>query len=222
MKLVHPNIETHIDFSKNKIYSLIVENSKEFYNLTHQLYKQVNVGEDVGQWVLSNNKILNIAKTTLFIYDYYNIDFNSKKIQTLITNEVESVANANDLHFNISQINTLISQINEVIFENIDIPLTSDFEFCLADLIKLSAYKINKENDFLNSIHTYVDIFQKLKNIELVVFVNLFSVLEQEEIENLLKQLKYMNINVLMIDGFDKYNLKNVEKIIIDNDLCVI
>ena len=222
MKLVHPDIDKHFDFNKNRFYSLVVENSNEFYNLTNDFYIQCN-NESGGKWILSkDNTILDISKSILFIYDYFNFDYNSKKIQSLITHEIESIAQANDLYFNIAEINTLISSLNDTICNLSSVPLNTHYDFTLTDLIKLSSYKISTENNFIDSLHSYIDIFQKLKNISLVVFVNLTSYLSDAEIMSLQKQLEYMEINALFIESNNKYTLPLTETVIIDNDLCII
>ena len=46
----------------------------------------------------------------------------------------------------------------------------------------------------------YIYFFVKIKNIKLVIIFNINSILEQEQISLLLKQFKYMQINVLFIN----------------------
>jgi len=63
-------------------------------------------------------------------------------------------------------------------------------------------------------------VFLKLKKIKIVIFVGLLSFLTNQELEELITQLKYMEIKVIFLDGID-LNVK-YPKIIIDNDLCEI
>ena len=56
----------------------------------------------------------------------------------------------------------------------------------------------------------------------MIVFINLSSVLNSEEINEIIKQLNYQQINILMIESQDKYQLNKTKKIIIDKDLCEI
>ena len=50
-----------------------------------------------------------------------------------------------------------IPEISVLILESTAISLTTAL---LADLIKLSSYKISTENNFIDSLHSYIDIFQ--------------------------------------------------------------
>ena len=220
MKLVHINISRHIDFDINFCYSLIIENSTEFYRLTNELYQQTN-GE-VGNFVLSDNEILDISKNCLFFYDYYTNFLNSKKIQNILNNKITQIIQENDFYKEFSQINKILIDINDKIKENIDINIEYNQEFNSDSLIKSSNYKISQTNTLLENIINYIDFYVQNTKINTIIFVGAFTVFDQSTIEIFIKQLKYMQLNILFIDSYQKYKINNIETIIIDNDLCVI
>ena len=131
MKLVHPRIDRNIDFDITDRYSLIIENAREFYDITNDILTQTNF-RDGGEWVLSeNSRILDISKEVVAIYDFYHIDYNNKKIQNLIGQEVIKISKENDIYFKISEINTMINSINSDILQKLDIPVSSDIDFTM-------------------------------------------------------------------------------------------
>ena len=220
MKLVHINISRHIDFDINFCYSLIIENSKEFYRLTNELYQQTN-GEE-GNFVLSNNDILDISKNCLFIYDYYTNLLSSKKVQNILNNKILQIIQDNDFYKEFSQINKILLDINDKIKETINTNIEYNQEFSNENLLKISNYKITQTNSLIDNIINYIDFYTQNTKINTIIFVGAFTVFEQSTIEMLIKQLKYMQLNVLFIDNYQKYKIDNIETIIIDNDLCVI
>ena len=68
----------------------------------------------------------------------------------------------------------------------------------------------------------YISVMQKLSDLKVVVFVNANCVFSEQQIKSIIKQLTYMQLNILFINNIQKYSLNNVETIIIDDDLCEI
>lgn len=207
MKLVHKNINKQFDFKTNLFCHLIVENPKEFFMLTKELHSQTELGEP-GDWVLSDSEILDVSKNCLFIYDYYQLNFNSKKIQNIINSSVLNILKHNDYYKEFSKINLELIELNQKVLENIELPIQYNNDFNFEDFVKFSNYTIGEETNFLQKIISFIDIYSKLKSIKLIIFINLFLVLSKEEINLLIKQLKYQNLSAFFITSGNSYNYK--------------
>ena len=221
MKLVHKDINKHFDFAVNSFQHLIIENAKEFFNLTNELYAQSVLGED-GFWVLSDSGILDLQKETLFISNFFDMDFNSKKIQNLINNKIENELKYNDFYKEFAEINLLLNKLNFDITQRIDLPVSYNNEFSFDDLIKFSNYKITAETDFIEKIISFIDIFTKLKKIKLVVLINATTYLTEKQLLQIFKHLKYANLSAMLIDGKPATKIAAAQTTIIDPDLCEI
>lgn len=223
MKLIHNDfIGIEFDFYNNQFINLVIENSKDFYEFTHQLYLQIEENQELG-WVLSkDNKIESISKNVLFINDYFNFDLNNKKINNLINQNILEFFKERDYYKNFALINNEISLLEQEILLNIDLPLICEKEFFYEDLIKLLEFKINENISFIEKIITYIDIFIKLKKIEIVCFVDIFSYLTKDEVSQLIKQLKYMEVSGFFLENSVKLKLDDLKTVIIDNDFCII
>ncbi len=220
MKLIHPLIDKQIVFTQTDEHLLVVENQSEFFNLTKELYDQ-HEGLN-GNWVLSDVDELNIAKKSLFIYDFYSLSCNSKKIQNLLINELCDIATSQDFLQQVSYINQAILQFNDLLLQNTSLNLAGKDEFTVEDIIKLSSFHVNEESNLLDRFMTYIDLFVKLKNINLVVLVNSFAVFDCTQVRQLLKQFHYWGLKTLFIEPRDNDDIFPVPKIIIDKDLCVL
>jgi len=222
MKLIHSHIDVEFDFDKNSSQLLIIENSSEFFELTHQLYRQCEGAGD-GEWVLSDDsQILSLQKLSEIITEYYSFSLNNKKIENLLNGELLSLLKSGDYFEEFSLINKNLIAINEDLSMRLDFPVSYSEEFLFEDFIKFSHYKINENLGLTEKLLTYIDIYVNIKNIKLAIFVNLFSILSEDDIKKLLKQLEYMQIKVFFIESQLKYDIKSMQKTIIDNDLCVI
>ena len=223
MRLAHFDIDYVFDFDKqNTTYSLVIENSMQYFNLVKQLIDQNN-GKQGGGWILSQiDKELSLQDNVVCVYNFFDLNLNSKKIESVINNEVLKVIKEKDLLREFEDLSKLVLKINDEILSNIDLPIDSSDDITYENFIKLSNYKITEEIDILNKIVTYVDLFVKLKNIKLVILVDCFAVLSEQDMQKLLKQFNYMDCNVLLINSQNKYTFNDVKKCIIDEDLCII
>lgn len=220
MKLIHPHFSIQIDFDKNDCYSLVIENSREFYEKTSELFRQSN-GDD-GNFVLSENIELDISKACLYIYDFYSDTLNNKKTITSINKKVIDILKSNDFVCEFNEINKLFININDSVLEQLDYNIEYADNLDYDTFVKFSSYKIKTDNSLLENLLSYIQIFVQNEGKILLIFVNLFSVLEKSEIELLIKQLRYMQLKVLLIDSHQKYKVDDIETIIIDDDLCII
>ena len=220
MKLSHPLLDSSIDFCNKKIWFLIIENNKVFYNFASHLFL-MSQGE-VGDFSLSiNNEIVNFAKFTLLLYDFLNFDFSSKKIKSILDNAVQDEMSKPEYILDLARINSQIILLNKKVASQIDLPLDFTEEINIDKIVKISEYYIQEEQSLLEKIVTYIDLFIKLKKIKIVIFVGLLSYISYEELKDLIVQLNYMQINVLFLENKDVC-IKEYPKIIIDNDLCQI
>ena len=72
--------------------------------------------------------------------------------------------------------------------------------------------KINTKNNLLENILLLIDIESELNLDKLVVFVNLKSYLENEELIELYKYSLYKDIKILLVDNHN-YSTNNIEKV---------
>ena len=216
MKLVHPNLEIQIDFEKNDIYCLTIENAKEFFSFTHQLFLQT-LGDD-GDFVLSDNEILNISKNCAFIYDYYSDILNSKKTMSIAANDVTEILKKDDFVEDFSNLNTIMLKINDKIAEQLSYNVNYIDEIDYATFVKLSSFKIENTNSLVENLLSYIQIIDK----KILIFINLFNFLSYNDLNLLLKQLRYMEKYCIFINSHQKYKICDSINFIIDEDLCVI
>lgn len=222
MKLVSNRYQQQIDFDFYPVYFLVIENSQEYLKVVEEFYSECN-GNDESQFVLSNNsEIISISKNCLFVHNYFDLDINNKKIINEINNRVEKVLPTNNFVEDFYKLNKLFVEINDKIVDCFDIELEYDTDLTFDKFIKMSSYKIATQSKFVDRLVSYIKMYCALKKTKLIIFVGLSSFLSKNELELFIKELKYLELNCLLIEPSLKYNLENVGRIIIDEDLCEI
>jgi len=219
MKLVHPNIDVQMDFEQNKNQLLIIENAKEFYNLVNDIVLQYS-GKS-GSWVLSKLFPIDIKSNAIVLHNFFDFSCNNKKVENLLKTEILQILNTEDFLNNLSTLNKDLISLCEKISPFINLPLTFKDNFSFEDFYKILNFSIQEDEDLISKVTNYVDIFSKLTNASLVVLINATTVLEKEQILQLVKDLNYKDLSLLLIESKDT-TIPSFKKIIIDNDLCVI
>lgn len=222
MKLVNNRYQQHMDFNLYPAYFLVLENSQEYLKVVEEFYVECNAKGE-SQFVLSNNsEIIDIAKNCLLIHNYFDLDLNNKKIVNEINNRVLNFISQRDFVQDFCALNKLFIEINDKIVDDFDFKLEYDEDFTYDKFVKISNYKIESQSKFLDRLMSYIKIYCALKKTKLIVFVGLSLFVSKEELEIFIKELKYLELNCLFIEPVLKYNLENVGRIIIDEDLCEI
>lgn len=221
MKLAHFHLDKVIDFNEYFNWILIIENPNEFYSLSNDIFIQTQ-GQD-GQFILSeNNEILKFDRRVLLFYDYFNLEINTKKNLTELNNQVLLELKNGDYITDIYNINQMITKLNSKIINNFDENIFFDNELTFEKFIKISNYHFDEMESIQEKLIHYIDILSKLKNIKLVIFINIGAYLSESQIKAIVKDINYMQIKILFIESNKKFTLKSTKTIIIDDDLCEI
>ena len=215
MKMLLNNYENDVVFDNTYINTLEILNKKAFY----QFLKDINNLNDQDNILFfDNNEPINMDNKIFIIYNFINFDFNTKKITANILNIINNNMDEKDK----DKINNLYNKLKDIythLLDNIDINLEIQEEFKIEDISKLMKPKINTKNNLLENILLLIDIESELNLDKLVVFVNLKSYLENEELIELYKYSLYKDIKILLVDNHN-YSTNNIEKKLqIDEDL---
>lgn len=220
MKLCIKYIDNILVFNNEYINCLEVENKNYFYKIVKELNNIAN-GEMEDNVIFTDNESneINIINKINIIIDYFNIDFNSKKILSLINKKINSSISVNDKD-NLSKLYNKIKKIYIPILNDMDLNIDINNDFDLDLIVKLLNVSIKNKDNILDNLFLLTDIEHELNISKLLVFVNLKQYLNEQELIELYKYLLYNNIVVLLVDS-QAYGVCNEyeKKIIIDNEL---
>lgn len=220
MKLSIKYIDNNIGFDNSYINCLEIENKNYFYKIVNDInsISNGNILEDV---IFSDDeyKELNLSNKINMVFDYFNFDFNSKKIISIINKKINDNISVEDKE-NLSKLYNKIRKIYLPILNDMDLNIDINNDFDLDSIIKLLNVSIKQKDNLLDNLFLLVDIEKELSINKIIVFINLKQYLNNNELIELYKYLLYNNVVVLLIDS-QSYGVCNEyeKKLIIDDEL---
>lgn len=221
MKLVNSEMGINLELKENQVNMLVVEDPVSLRKIIHELNGQCK-GEG-GSFVLShNNEPLVLSKHMGLTIDPFNIDLNSKKIQTKLY-ELILDNFGNDLVEKFGELNQSIVSFLDFALLEIPFPLDYDLEFDKVGLLKLFRVGIQTESmEFAVNIIEYMRLQNNLMNVRVLVFVNLKTVLSEIELKEVYKFAYYSKINLVLIESQRDKQLDTETITVVDKDRCIL
>lgn len=220
-KLIINNCNIIEDFNNNKNIILVIKNKKYLYLLVNSL-----LNEDIdNKYILiidDNNKQQNNDDYIEFIPSIFLLNFNSKKNLTIINKQIKNQYKTS-IKETIETIYTYLLDLQKNICIDFDIELISNIDLIEDDILKLINFEIkDKYDSILDKIINYMKIINQLRKIKIFIFLNLSIYLNKEEIKLLLKESKYYDFKIILIENNEEIIDLFDTKRILDEDLCLI
>ncbi len=220
MKIVVNFIDNEIAVENNNVFNIEVENKVYFYRLINEfnLISKGIISENIFFLDEDDNELNLLNKIDLYI-DYFNIEFNSKKIINNLYKVLKTNINEED-KIKINKCYLKIKNILSKSFLDYNLPLLINDEFDIDTILKLLKVSIDSKNNLLDNLFLLIDINNNFKINELLIFVNLKQYLTLEELNEFYKYSLYSDIKILLIDS-QCYGVTNKfeKKLIIDGNL---
>jgi CRISPR type II-A-associated protein Csn2 len=225
-QLVYCHLEEPFFLDGVTKYCLVIENPSEFFKVVSLLNQQENSDEE--GFVLSDtetSKVLSLKDHSDILIDYFNMDFNNKKIKNLLFASIEKEVKTTELSNSFQKMNSAISDFIDEIIQTSEVSTAAEEKGAgVDDILKLADLHILEDYETPSEmIMSYLSIIYKLKHIDLAFLVNLRAVLPEEKIEEIYRQCSYMKLNIVDIEYSKPGKTLPEEKlVVIDKDLCQI
>lgn len=210
-------IEKEFHIENGNVYDIQIE-SNTFY---HQLVLGL-INEDSDMFSLSENfNSLDFQKECLFISDILTISPNNKKILNALYKRIQEKFLTNENKELLLNINEKFLSLLEQI--SLDVNLETDYltDISINDVLSLYKFSFKEgEEDFLNKIITYIKANQEIKKLSTIITLNFLPLLKENEILLLQKELELLNLTMINFNIRVKHQIKGIEYLTIDMDLC--
>ncbi|TQQ84002.1 type II-A CRISPR-associated protein Csn2 [Peptacetobacter hominis] len=226
MKLVHPDFEYKIEFEENKFNLIILEDKKVFLKYTEEIYNQCNISEEMGGFVLSDDKgkIQKLSKVADIIVDIYNLDINNRKILTKLYSNLRELSNQDELYIETGKIVSEIIRYVDLVTNEAEYSLEYSVEFDVSELFKITDVKFESySSTIIERLCEYVNVSSQILGKRIFIFVNMRNFFDRDVIEEFYRYLSYKKIFAIMIENSIDYTIQDYEKVfVLDSDLCEI
>lgn len=221
MKLVHVNMERKL-LDDNVVTEWVIEAPEEFTRYVQELYMQCEGVE--GDFVLSDGeKELGIAKNVEFLDSVLDLDVNERKILGKLYADLEQLAYSEKF---VVRTQEMIQYLRTYIFEleqETDFMLDVDDGVDMSAIFKGNGVKLETvETGILEKIVHYIKVVRLLLKKQVFVFVNVRSYLTVRQVEQLIKEAAYQEVQILLIENVMRDCVNSERRCIIDSDKCEI
>jgi CRISPR type II-A-associated protein Csn2 len=222
MKLVHPNVSKEIVWNESAhIWEIVIEQPQFLRNILKDFSQHVN---DKGINFLQNGQPLDINSDIDTIFNPFNLDFNNRRALTALLKTILATSTKENIY---EETNAMKSKILKYMSHVID---ASNFDFevdtsdFLADALAkaVNVHIVGEDSDFVQLLVEYMVMMRDLIGIKLFCFVNLRSMIANEEAKDLVHNTLNHQLDVLLIESKNYNPLSKTARLIIDRDLCEI
>ncbi|MDR1775542.1 MAG: type II-A CRISPR-associated protein Csn2 [Actinomycetes bacterium] len=220
MKLVHPDIEQHIDFSAGEVWQLCIENPTYLYALATSLVIQMGAGE--GDFVLSDKgKEISLPATAQLVLDPFTLNPTASRT---VTNKLLAALRAVAFDAeHLQQTTEIVSAVQRYGYDLLD-ALAYDFEttvsegFAVDDVLKALKLQIElPDGDLPSRLVEYFAVLRELAGTRLFILLNFSAWLDANDTTRLVRQVAYDGHCLLFID---RNRLSDIPAIVITEENC--
>lgn len=96
-------------------------------------------------------------------------------------------------------------------------------ELDVPGLLKIAGVKYEEtEIDFLEKLIRYIKTIVRVLSIKVIVFINLRSYLSETQMQEVIKEIEYQEIQAIFMENQERVGLEGGKRYIIDKDQCEI
>jgi CRISPR type II-A-associated protein Csn2 len=224
LKLVHYQIEQDIIIPETNFFTLSIENRHLLLKFLTELRSQIESGSQGDFNLLFNDKMLKIEKNTAAVFDFTDINFNSKSITNLLTKKFTEFLGLGEQSEALINLESIILNLAEDFRLKSGLNIDYDATINSNNLAKVCSLRIaDGGGNLIKRLCEYVNLLCDLKSLKLFILVFGKQFLTEDDICNLHKYCLDKSVMLLIIEGTDKTErLESERRLIIDNDLCAI
>ena len=219
MKLVHCEISGILLNDNTDFTEWIMESPEVFSEYVQELNEQVLGAE--GRFVLSEkDKEIDLSKKADIIFNPFTVEVNSRKVLSRLYAELSNIAKNEQMFVKTAEFLKIVQKYMLDLEHCTDYILEFDSELNITDLLK--AINLRYETQYINfhdKLMQYIKVMASV-GAKTFVFVNIRSYLKYDILQEMIKEMKYLNLQGLLIESVQKNSLEGVNQYVIDKDKC--
>ena len=216
----HRQLEKTLEWTENNHLCELVIESPVFLR---QVLKEFNNTDEKHSLSFTEaEKLLSFENDIGVICNPLKLDFNNRRATTTLLKMLVKSSLSETFYLETSKLKSkIVKYLGSLIDnENFNFEVVSD-DFSIDDLAKAtSLHIVGDEDDFIELITDYMTMMTELASTKMFIFMNLRSLLTEDELIRLRRNLDNRQINVLMVEDVDRGKLDGVQRIIVDKDRC--
>ena len=221
MKLVSALFPTSIEINDTMVSTIVIENRRLYLKVLKNLYAQCHGG--IGEIVLSeNDETLKISSHIEMITDFIAFEPDNKKFQTKIQKMLEEeILGGENYHRAmelLADIEKFMNDVSEIFSFSLDFDGIN-----VNAMIKMSSPKwIDECNKEIEHILNYMELVRELFGEKLFVFAGMKDYYSDQDMQEFIYSVVAHKYRVLLMESRESSILDKEQRLLIDNEICVI
>lgn len=219
MKLVYDRMGHILNFDKEHVIELVVENKRLFFDMVNDMTRQID-GEKGGFVLSIGDKLVEISRYADLSLQFAPFQVNRKSLLTKLCSALEQEAMSAE---NFMDIGRLLAEVEQQIIRLADdLPFdVSCKKLSIGSIIKAIAPEIDHSRDSaLDKIFAYMQLVREIDHDRLFVLVNMRTYFSDDDMDLFAKTTSLHDFKVLLLESTAFAPVKYSKRYIIDDDLC--
>lgn len=225
LTLARYGIEPSIVIPETMFFTLSIENKDFLLSVLKELRLQIEDGKEDGPFYLVlNEKGVDIEKSMDIIFDFTNINFNTKSIANLLIKKFSQFLGLGEQLESLEILEGSIVNLAENFRLKSGLNVEYDAVMSGSNIAKMCSLKIaDHDCPLLERLWEYINLLCDLKPLKLFILVFGKAFLTPVDIHNLYQHCFDKHVRLMFIESTDKMELMPKERrLIIDKDFCSI
>ena len=210
-----------LQLHENEFLEIIIENTTVFSDIIADFTHQTN-GDQGSLLISSGDRIHIFEKTVEFITNPFDIDFSTSRLQKKLLAETSSFISEQYTE-NLATLNqTMIDFWDSVL---VSMPYNMKYDLSVDPSILAKSYNVSLNDDsttIVEHLINYIKVVHQLLGKTVFIFLGIKQFLSQQELVSFLDSVKYENIFLANVSGYQSYSLPSEHLFIYDYDCCII
>ena len=218
----------HLNCQKELIWTeethlaaLVIENPINLRNFLIAL-----TGEDESEppfAFIADEKMLEVGTEVDVLLDPLRLNFNNRRAMTALLKRIVQTASSEDFYLRTGEVKSSVAKYLDDLIEAGDYGFVAsvDEEFSVEGLAKLANLKIGGLGvNYVETLVNYLTMMTELVGVELFAIYGLGMLLDGEEFSRLCHDMENHQINLLLVEPWSGEKLRDIPKIVLDEDGC--
>ena len=218
----HQTLNKQLEWKPSQhLCELVVESPTSL----RQLLRDFTVEDSSRQIsVTEKGESLHFEKDIDVILNPVKLDFNNRRAMTTLLKLLVKTSLSEDFYLSTNSLKSKIIKYLDGVVGAEDFEFeVSTHDFMIDSLAKAAnLHIVGDEDDFVELVTDYMAMMADLTGIKLFVFINLRSLITEDELGRLRHNLNNHQIDVLLVESLDRRVIDGVSRIVVDEDACEI
>lgn len=220
MKISHPKFNTVLEFRRQEITSVVIEDKAFYEEFIVDIYKQINRIEE-SMFFSEEDKIKNMDKEFDFIASTFDLSYSDKKIQKNLIKLLSDEIYESDISLRLLEAYSAISSALEQLKLSCQYEIDYDNDLIITDIFKNFNVNIEQPSGrFVEKLLDYIPNMHDLTGKDIFVIANCDVFLENDDYVHIEKMVKYHNVAVIFVRNEQIELPIRQNEYIIDIDFC--